>query len=181
MGGNKALFLDRDGTLVVDKHYLKDPNDVELLPGVSAFLQEAKACGYLLFLFTNQSGVRRGYYTNADIMRCNERMLELLNLPGDYFDAMCIAEELPTDVQVYRKPSPRFILEMIEKYDLDPKECWMIGDKIDDLAAGINGGINSAWVATGKARGEELEAYMKEHSIPVLNALSEFQLVGEVI
>lgn len=170
---NKALFLDRDGTLIIDKHYLKDPNDVELVPGVRHFLNEAKAAGYLLFMFTNQSGISRGYHTIDDTMRCNQRMLELLNLSKDFFTEICIAPELPTDPQVYRKPSPRFILEMINKYNLDPKLCWMIGDHLNDLTAGINAGINTAWVQTGKPRSDDVEAYLQTHSIPVLSQLSD--------
>ena len=59
----KALFLDRDGTLIFDKHYLSDPAGVELIPGVTDALRKAKELGYQLFLFTNQSGVARGVYT----------------------------------------------------------------------------------------------------------------------
>lgn len=171
--GNKALFLDRDGTLIIDKHYIKDPDDVEIVPGAGDFLKEAKALGYLLFVFTNQSGVSRGYYTFEDIGRCNQKMLELLDLPEDYFAEICIATESPTDPQVYRKPSPRFILEMIDKYDLDPELCWMVGDHLNDLKAGVNAGIKSAWVSTGKPRNEEVEAYIETHSIPVLSQLPD--------
>lgn len=170
---NKALFLDRDGTLIIDKHYLKDPDDVELVSGVGHFLKEAKAAGYLLFMFTNQSGISRGYHTIEDTVCCNQRMLELLNLPKDYFTEICIAPETPTDPQVYRKPSPRFILEMVDKYNLDPKLCWMIGDHLNDLKAGINAGINSAWVQTGKPRSDDVEDYMEIYSIPVLSQLSD--------
>jgi D-glycero-D-manno-heptose 1,7-bisphosphate phosphatase len=170
---SKALFLDRDGTLIIDKHYLKDANDVELIPGVDHFLNQAKSAGYLLFMFTNQSGISRGYHTIEDTKRCNQKMLELLNLPKDYFTEICIAPELPTDLQVYRKPSPRFILEMIDKYNLDPKLCWMVGDHFSDLKAGINAGINTAWVQTGKPRSDDINDYIQLHSIPVLSQLSD--------
>lgn len=167
----KALFLDRDGTLILDKHYLKDPKDVELVHGAAEFLKEAKCAGYLVFLFTNQSGIGRGYYTIEDTISCNRRMMELLNLPEDYFTEICIAPESPTDLQVYRKPSPRFILEMVDKYELDSKSCWMIGDHLSDLMAGIDAGINSAWVLTGKPRNSEVDTYLQTHSIPILSQL----------
>ncbi len=170
---NKALFLDRDGTLILDKHYIKDPDDVEIIPNAGDFLKTAKGLGYLLFMFTNQSGVSRGYYTFEDIALCNQKMLELLNLPEDFFTEICIAPESPTDPQIYRKPSPRFILEMIDKYDLDPKLSWMIGDHLNDLKAGINAGINCAWVSTGKPRNEDIEDYIHEHSIPIFSQLSD--------
>lgn len=172
----KALFLDRDGTLIVDKHYLKDPNEVEILPGVSEFLKKALGRGYLLFLFTNQSGVSRGLHTLEDVKACNERMFEFLGLPEPGFLEIQIAIESPEEEEVYRKPSPKFILEMIEKYELEPKACWMIGDKLIDLEAGVKGGINSAWVATGKAMDERLNKYVKEHSIPVFPGIKDFKL-----
>lgn len=172
----KALFLDRDGTLIIDKHYLKEPKDVELIPGVADFLKESIASSYLLFLFTNQSGVSRGFHTLEDTILCNERMFELLGLPEPGFTEVQIAIESPDEVQIYRKPSPRFILEMREKYDLDIQSSWMIGDQLSDLKSGIKGGIRSAWVRSGKPCNEELEVYIKENSIPKLFQLSDLCL-----
>lgn len=140
----KALFLDRDGTLIVNKHYLADPAGVELLPGAAEALRRARGLGYKLFLFTNQSGVGRGYHTLEDTRRVNARMEELLGLPAPGFDGICIAPEAPDQPAVYRKPSPRFILETIARHALDPAQCWMIGDADSDIAAGLAAGIRSA-------------------------------------
>lgn len=148
---HKALFLDRDGTLIVDKHYLSDPAEVELLPGVAAALARFLENGYLLFLFTNQSGVARNLHTLDDVAACNRRMLELLNLPPPGFSAICIAPEGPADAPVYRKPSPRFILEMIEHHRLDPAQSWMAGDKLSDVQAGANAGICAVLLNTSTA------------------------------
>src|SRR5215211_5393730 len=125
---SKALFLDRDGTLIVDKHYLADPAGVELIPGVPDALRRARSLGYRLFLFTNQSGIARGLHTLDDVLRCNARMEELLGLPRPLFTDICIAPEAPDGPQKYRKPSPRFILESIARHALHPRECWMVGD-----------------------------------------------------
>ena len=146
----KALFLDRDGTLILDKHYLADPAGVEVIPGVPAALEQARSLGYALFLFTNQSGIARGLYTLDDVHRCNERMEELLGLGSPLFAGICIAPEGPDEPAVYRKPSPRFILESIARHRLDPGQCWMIGDRDGDLEAGRAAGIRSAAVCTGK-------------------------------
>ncbi|PWU06425.1 MAG: hypothetical protein C5B43_01790 [Verrucomicrobia bacterium] len=177
----KALFLDRDGTLIVDKDYLKDPKDVELFPGIAEFLMEALAKGYMLFLFTNQSGVSRGYYKLEDAHACNARMMELLGLPEPGFVEVGIAIEGPDadpgeEVKIYRKPSPRFILEMVEKYDLDKDGCWMIGDKLSDLEAGIRAGIKSAWVASGKSKDGKLDEFIMRHGIAEFGSLREFIL-----
>ncbi|HUR60327.1 MAG TPA: HAD-IIIA family hydrolase [Opitutaceae bacterium] len=146
----KALFLDRDGTLILDKHYLADPAGVELIPGVTDSLRQARRLGYKLFLLTNQSGIGRGLHTLDEALRCNARMEELIGLPAPLFDEVCIAPESSEQPQVYRKPSPRFILESIARHRLDPKQCWMVGDRESDIQAGANAGIHSAAVCTGK-------------------------------
>jgi len=147
---SKALFLDRDGTLILDKHYLADPAGVELIPGVADALRRARALGYLLFVLTNQSGISRGLYTMDDVHRCNARMEELLGLPGPVFDDICIAPEGPDGPQLYRKPSPRYVLETIARRQLDPRHCWMIGDREGDITTGRSANIRVAAVCTGK-------------------------------
>lgn len=147
---NKALFLDRDGTLIIDQGYLSDPEGVELIPGVITALKTARDLGYMLFLFTNQSGIGRGFYTVAEAQACNQRMLDLLGLGDDLFTAICIAPETPDQPLEYRKPSPRFILEMRAKHSLDPDLCWMVGDRESDVEAGLNAKIHAAALCTGK-------------------------------
>lgn len=145
-----ALFLDRDGTLNFDRHYVSDPAGIELIPGVAGALRAARALGLRLFLHTNQSGIARGLFQLADVDRCNARLEELLGLPRPVFDAVCVAPEGPDDVQVYRKPSPRFIQECVARHRLAPARCWMVGDRESDLEAGRLAGIGTAAVCTGK-------------------------------
>ena len=147
---SKALFLDRDGTLILDKHYLADPAGVELISGVGAALARARALGYLLFIVTNQSGIGRGVYSLDDVHRCNDRMEELLGLPRPIFAGICIAPEGPDQPSRYRKPSPAYLLESIAQHGLDPAQCWMLGDRESDIRCGLEAKINSAAVCTGK-------------------------------
>lgn len=170
---SKALFLDRDGTLIYDKHYLFDPAGVELIPGVAAALRRAQQLGYQLFLFTNQSGVARGLHTLEDVLRCNERMEELLGLPLPLFTDICIATEGPEVKDGYRKPSPRFILESIARHRLTPAECWMVGDREGDVDAGLNAGIRAAALCTGKFDAAGWAVLAKKH-VPVFPSLVEF-------
>jgi D-glycero-D-manno-heptose 1,7-bisphosphate phosphatase len=151
----KALFLDRDNTLIVDKVYLADPAGVEILPGVREGLQRALDLGYQLFLFTNQSGIGRGFHTLEDTHRVNERMEELLGLPRPLFTDIGIAPESPDQPSVYRKPSPRFIHEMVAKYGLDPAGSIMVGDRESDIEAGVNAGIAGAAICSGKVSAEK--------------------------
>lgn len=123
---------------------------MELVPGTAAALRRARALGYRLFLLTNQSGIGRGLYTMEDTHRCNARMEELLALPPPAFDGICIAPEAPDQPSRYRKPSPAYILEKMAEFSLDPRNCWMVGDRESDIDAGLNAGIRAAAVCTGK-------------------------------
>lgn len=170
---SKALFLDRDGTLIIDKVYLADPAGVELIPGTTAALRRVRELGYKLFLFTNQSGIGRGYHTLDDTHRVNARMEELIGLGAPLFDGICIAPEAPGQPAVYRKPSPRFILEMRVRHGLDPAQSWMIGDSAADIGAGLAAKINIAAVRTGKIDPTALPI-VAEHRIPVYATFADF-------
>ena len=170
---SKALFLDRDGTLILDKVYLADPAGVELIPGAAAGLERARSLGYKLFLFTNQSGIGRGYHTLDDTLRVNARMEELLGLGTPLFAGVGIAPEAPGQPVVYRKPSPRFLLEKIAQHRLDPAQCWMVGDSAADIGAALAAQINVAAVCTGKIDPRTLPE-IAAHRIPVYPSFAEF-------
>ena len=155
---SKALFLDRDGTLIIDKHYLSDPAGVEIIPGVRAALQRAHALGYKLFMLTNQSGIGRGLYTLDDTLLVNARMETLLALHSPLFAGICIAPEAPDQPSLYRKPSPRYIQEMIARHHLDPAQCAMVGDRASDVQAGLNAGVRAVAVCTGELTAEGWQA-----------------------
>ena len=170
---SRALFLDRDGTLIVDKVYLADPAGVELLPGAAAALGRARELGYLLFLFTNQSGIGRGMHTLADAQRVNARLETLLGLPAPVFAGVCIAPEAPGQPVVYRKPSPKFILEMIAQHQLDRTHCYMVGDSAADIQAARNAGIHPVVVRTGKVDPDSLPEVAR-NAVPVFASFAAF-------
>jgi len=169
----KALFLDRDGTLIQDKVYLSDPAGVELFPGVPEGLRRARELGYRLFLFTNQSGIGRGYYTIKEAVAVNNRLEELIGLPRPVFDDICIAPESPEEAPVYRKPSPRFILETMERFSLKPDACIMVGDAASDIGAALAAGIRAVALRTGKIDAATL-AVVAEKKIPVYDNFAAF-------
>ena len=170
---SKALFLDRDGTLIYDKNYLADPAGVELIMGAAAALRRARELGYRLFVHTNQSGIARGLHSLDDVLRCNERMEELLGLPRPIFDDICISTEGPEDPVQYRKPSPRFIRESIARHSLVAADCWMVGDREADIETGRNAGIASAAVCTGKHDAAAWAA-LAPVNVPVFPSIAEF-------
>ena len=147
----KAVFLDRDGTLIENRHYLASPEGVAVLPGVREGLARARAAGAKLFLFTNQSGVGRGMFTLADVEAVNRRMIEAIGLGDDLFAGVCIAPERPDEPVVYRKPSPRFIYEMLVEHAVSTGAAWMVGDSPADWEAAINAGIEAAAIVPDSA------------------------------
>jgi len=158
MPGFPALFLDRDGNLIRDHHHTCAPEQIEPIPGVRAALLACLSAGYRLFILTNQSGINRGIFTWGQYHACNQRMLELLALPAPGILEIKAAPERPDEPSEYRKPSPKFIVEMIERHDLDPARCWMIGDRVTDWDAGLNAGIRSCAVRSGAPFTAEAEA-----------------------
>ncbi len=147
---HRAVFLDRDGTLNVERHYLSDPAQLELLPGVPAALRRLRDAGFKLFIVTNQSGIGRGYYTEADLHRVNARLLELLAPHGVRFEKIYFAPEAPEQPSRGRKPSPQFLFDARDEFGLDLSRSYLIGDKLADLECGWNAGLGcSLLVRTG--------------------------------
>jgi histidinol-phosphate phosphatase family protein len=174
MALSPALFLDRDGNLIVDGHHTSRPEQVELLPGVRQALLAALAAGYQLFILTNQSGIGRQIFTWEDYQACHRRMLELLDLPPPGFTEVCAAPERPDVPSRYRKPSPRFILECIERHGLDPSRCWMVGDRRTDWEAGLNAGIQSCAVRSGAPFKPGDVEHAQQHAVPIRADFAEF-------
>jgi D-glycero-D-manno-heptose 1,7-bisphosphate phosphatase len=161
---SRAVFLDRDGTLVVEKNYLWDPAHLEILPGVGAALRRLQEAGFKLFIVTNQSGIGRGYYTLADMVRVNARLCERLASEGVNFHNIYFAPEAPEQASRGRKPSPQFLFDARDEFGVVLGESYMIGDKLLDLACGWNAGVKqSILVRTGY--GAEVE---RENNSPEL-------------
>lgn len=146
-----ALFLDRDGTLIEHIPYLHDPSRVQVKEGVKEALEKARRNGLLLFLFTNQSGVGRGYFSLEAALACNAAVERALGTEEAVFAAVCTAPEHPDAPPQYRKPSSRFVDEMVERYALDRDRCWMIGDQPVDVETAKQAGIRAFQVGVDGA------------------------------
>ncbi len=88
MNGKPAIFFDRDGTLIVDKNYLSDPNDIELYPEAISALTQLSDMGFALVIISNQSGVARGYFDESQVEAVNSRLLVLLEAHGIHLDGI---------------------------------------------------------------------------------------------
>ena len=153
---NCAIFLDRDGTMIAERNYLRRPEEVEIFPATPAGLKKLCAAGFKLIVVSNQSGVGRGYFTMADVDRVNEHISRELAPAGVRFDKIYIAPENPGDPSRGRKPSPQFLFDARDEFGLDLAGSYMIGDKLIDLECGWNAGVKKCiLVRTGY--GAELE------------------------
>ena len=153
---NRAVFLDRDGTLNVDRDYLSDPAALAIIPGAGPALRRLMLADFRLFIVTNQSGIGRGYYSLADMHAVNERLCEVLAKDGVRFEKIYYAPEAPEDPSRGRKPSPQFLFDARDEFHLDLAESYMIGDKLIDVECGWNAGVKkSILVRTGY--GAEME------------------------
>ena len=95
---NKAFFLDRDGTIIVDKHYLSNPNEVELLVGAAKAIRLMNEAGYKVIVVSNQSGVARGMFTMKDVDKVNQRLNQLLDMENAHIDAFYICPHHPDGI-----------------------------------------------------------------------------------
>jgi D-glycero-D-manno-heptose 1,7-bisphosphate phosphatase len=147
---NRAVFLDRDGTLIAEKNYLCRVEDVEIFPGAGRALKQLQDAGYKLVMVTNQSGIGRGYFTRAEVERVNDHVCQELGRDGVRFEKIYLAPEAPDQPSRGRKPSPQFLFDARDEFNIDLAESFMIGDKLIDLECGWNAGVKkSILVRTG--------------------------------
>jgi D-glycero-D-manno-heptose 1,7-bisphosphate phosphatase len=151
----KFVLLDRDGTVIYDRHYLHDPDGVELLPGAVEGLRRLAELGFGLAILTNQSGVGRGYYDEASVHACNGRMVELLRPHGVIFEGIFHCPHKPEAACDCRKPAPGLMEQAAAQLGFDPRESVMIGDKEADMLLGRNTGATTILVRTGKGAAHE--------------------------
>ena len=150
MPTNQAVFLDRDGVLIEERHYLHRVEDVAIFPGTGPALRSLQDAGFRLFVVTNQSGVGRGYFTLADVALVNAHIESELARSGVRFERIYVATEAPDQPSRGRKPSPQFLFDARDAFGLDLARSYMVGDKLIDLECGWNAGVRrSLLVRTG--------------------------------
>lgn len=144
----KALFLDRDGVINVEKNYVCRIEDFEFLPGIFELCAVAGELGFKLIVITNQAGIGRGYYSEDDYQRLTDWMLEQFRERGSPIDLVYHCPYHPTaGIGEYRKesfdrkPNPGMILKACRDFGLDLSKCVLIGDKDSDIEAGRAAGI----------------------------------------
>lgn len=155
---SRAVFLDRDGTLIEEREYLSRPADVAPFPNAADALRSLQSAGFKLFIVSNQSGVGRGYFTLDDVNKVNARLMSFFAGYGVRFEKIYIAPEAPEQPSRGRKPSPRFLFDARDEFGLDLSASYVIGDKWSDLECGWNAGVKKCMlVRTGYGQKVALE------------------------
>jgi D-glycero-D-manno-heptose 1,7-bisphosphate phosphatase len=154
----RAVFLDRDGTLIEHVHYLADPAHVRLLPGAAEALKRLGRAGFVRVLVTNQSAIGRGMITEARLHEIHAEMNRQLAERGTALDAIYYCPDIPagddrTKMENHnRKPGPGMLLRAADELGLDLTASWMVGDLISDVLAGLGAGCRSVMVASGQTQ-----------------------------
>jgi D-glycero-D-manno-heptose 1,7-bisphosphate phosphatase len=170
---NRAVFLDRDGTLIEERNYLSRVEDVAIFPGAPEALKRLQDAGFKLFIVSNQSGVGRGYFTLADVERVNGHIAGLFAAKGVRFEKIYVAPEAPEQPSRGRKPSPQFLFDARDEFKLSLPHCYVVGDKLIDLECGWNAGVGkSLLVRTGYGAELERSAGSKLSAAVVVDDLS---------
>ncbi len=167
---SRAVFLDRDGTIIEEKEYLSRPDQVVIFAGAARALRRLQDAGFKLFMVSNQSGVGRGYFTQADVERVNQHLVSLLAGEGVRFEKIYVAPEAPDQPSRGRKPSPQFLFDAQDEFGIDLSQSYMIGDKLIDLECGWNAGVKkSILVRTGYGAEWERAAQKRAPDVVVDN------------
>ncbi len=157
----RAVFLDRDGTINVEKEYLYRAEDFEFIPGVPEAVRALNDSGVMVVVVTNQSGIARGYYTEDDVENLHRHIAGELKKQGAHIDAWLYCPHHPSGRGSYalpcdcRKPLPGMLREAALRYNIDLEQSVMIGDKHADIEAGLAAGCRTILVRTGYGSHDE--------------------------
>ena len=137
-----AIFLDRDGVVIKDKHYIKNPEGVELREGICSIIRRANAMMWKVVVITNQSGIGRGYFGWTEYEAVTDRMISLLKEEEAFIDGVYACGQEPGQSESeWRKPAPGMIIEAARDLNIEKSSSIIIGDRLSDLQAGVNAGI----------------------------------------
>src|SRR5438552_2988251 len=145
-----AVFVDRDGTIIEDRDYCSDPNDVEIFPGAPEALRRLKSNGFKLIIITNQSGIGRGLFTLEQYQAVEAEVLRQLG--NGLIDATYFCPDAPDQHCDCRKPATGMIFDAAREHQLDLSRSFLVGDKETDVECGHNAGVQAIRVKTGPHR-----------------------------
>ncbi len=147
----RAIFIDRDGTINIDKDYITDPDQLEFIEGSPEAIALANKLGLKVIVISNQSGVARGFMTIEQVENVNAHLVEMLRERGVVADAIYYCPHYPAngDICTCRKPDIGMLIRAKEKFDIDLVSSFVVGDKWSDVKCGENAGAFTSLVLTG--------------------------------
>lgn len=155
-GDGRAVFLDKDGTLVQDVPHNVDPSRIRLMPGAVEGLRLLQGAGYRLVAVSNQSGLARGYFQEDELFEAWKALQAILRRAGLELEAFYHCPHLPVqELRRYeeactcRKPEPGLLFRAADELGLDLERCWLIGDILDDVEAGLRAGCRTVLLCPG--------------------------------
>ena len=175
----KAVFFDRDGTLIEEAHYLNSLDQIKLLPGAVSCIKALRGAGYFVGLVTNQSGVARGYFTEPFVQESHRKIQQLLEAEGAKLDGVAYCPHHPEGLAPYnldcacRKPKPGMILTLAQEHHLNLKGSWVFGDRLCDVELGLNAGLGAGLVLTGYGAKDREAVLAKYPKTPLVANLFE--------
>jgi D-glycero-D-manno-heptose 1,7-bisphosphate phosphatase len=168
------VFLDRDGTLMRDVDYCGDPKDVQVLPGAPEALRKLRRAGFKVIVVTNQSGIGRGFFDDAQYRQVEAELARQLG--ADMIDATYYCPHHPDDACVCRKPSPEMIFRAARDHHIDLTRSYFIGDKTSDIVSGRNAAVKTVLVRTGY--GNDTDAGTADFAVADMAAAADVILRG---
>jgi histidinol-phosphate phosphatase family protein len=147
--GRRFAVLDRDGTVIEERHYLSDPNQVELTNNAARGLRRLTEMDLGLVVITNQSGIGRGYFDQESLDSVNQRVCDLLEAEGIQLSGIYSCPHVPQDDCYCRKPRTGLLEKAAAELHFDPSTCFVIGDKASDIELGKRVGATTFLVTTG--------------------------------
>ena len=192
-GTARAIFLDRDGTLVHPRHYPSRPDDLILYDGITTPLADLQRAGFRLVVVTNQSGIARGYFTEDDLDRMHRHLAAQLAAAGVTIDAFYYCPHHPEgaipELAIRcdcRKPQPGMLHQAANDLGIDLERSWLIGDILDDIEAGNRAGCRTVLVDLGteppppvELRAPDAVARDTVHALRIVQASEGFDVTAE--
>jgi D-glycero-D-manno-heptose 1,7-bisphosphate phosphatase len=170
----RFALLDRDGTIIVERDHLSDPDELELIPGSAAAIRRLRALGVGIVVVTNQANVGRGLLAPARLDAIHRRLLSALDAEGASVDAILHCPHAPEDRCACRKPAPGMALEAADRFGFDPAEAFVVGDHAGDMGMGRAIGATTFFVLTGHGAEERSAATgLADHVVPDLAAAAD--------
>lgn len=173
----RAVFLDRDGTINIEKNYLHRVADFEFIPGAPEAIARLNAAGFLVIVVTNQAGIGRGYYGVDEVNLLHDHLQKEIARYGATVDGFFICPHHPTEgvgnfrtLCSCRKGEPGMLYEARDQFDIDLAESYMVGDKISDVEAGLKAGCQCILVLTGYGASEKHK--LKDEQVVVVTDIA---------